>query len=117
MSFALGILVPQATQLRSGTCRLFGKTALPIYCLLHYRKIVPAKLSDDIPLEIPQGMYWQKGLAATACSSSATAGSASGTATCTTAASAASATTATSAELFHDIFSEPNLASVRYQYW
>ena len=68
ISFALGILLPQATQLRSGTCRLFGKTGPPKYCPLHFYQSVSTRLLDAI-----QGLYWQKGLAATACCISATA--------------------------------------------
>jgi activator of HSP90 ATPase len=60
-------------------------------------------------------LYWQKGLATTACCISATTSAATSAATSTTAAPTASATTATAAELFHNIFSEANLASVWYQ--
>ena len=111
-SFAFGILAPQATQLRSGTCRLFGKAS-------------PPKIAHRLPGGVPHqgrikaivGGFSGKGLAASASSSSATAGPTTGAAPGSTAAPPAPATTAATSELIDDVLSEPNLSCVRNQDW
>ena len=107
-SFAFGILAPQATQLRSGTCRLFGKAGPPE----NYSRL-PVGVLHQGRIKAIGGGFSGKGLAASASSSSATTGSASGS----TAAPPASATTAGTPELIYEVLSEPNLSCVRNQDW
>ena len=111
-SFAFGILAPQATQLRSGTCRLFGKASPPENCS-------PASRWSPHQGRIKAivGGFSGEGLAASASSSSATAGPTTGAAPGSTAAPPAPATTAATSELIDDVLSEPNLSCVRNQDW
>ena len=112
-SFACGILAPQATQLRSGTCRLFGKVGPPRKLLAGYPVESSIRAGSRPSLEVFQG----QGLAASASSSSAATGPTTGAAPGSTAAPPASATTAGTPELIDDVLSEPNLSCVRNQDW